>query len=107
MVLLGVLLHPCLNRGYRYQVTGIVDFLDDRKAGKLDQVHLAQRQFEKDFADGSAVADADVLAWRKDHDWGNVGPAANQSESPRGGTSLASRGSEAGYCGQKSEDLAA
>ena len=46
--------------------------------------------------------DADVLAWPKDHDWGNVGPAANRSESPTGGSSLAGWGTGVGYCGQVS-----
>ena len=62
VVLGALLLDPGLEGGDGYEVAGVVDFLDDGKAWELDEVNLAQREFEEDLADGPAVGDADVLA---------------------------------------------
>jgi hypothetical protein len=63
MMVFGVLLDPGFERGNGYKVAGVIDFLDDGEAWKLHEVDLAQRKLKEDFADGSAVGNADVLPW--------------------------------------------
>jgi hypothetical protein len=56
-----------------FEVVAVVDFLDDGKAWELDEVNVAEREFEEDSAGGSAVENADLLPCCVDHDSGSVG----------------------------------
>lgn len=54
-------------RRKRFEVAGVVDFLDYGKAWELDEVDIAEGEFEEDPADGSAVQNADLLPCCVDH----------------------------------------
>jgi hypothetical protein len=56
------------------EVPAVVDFFDDGKAGELDEVDLAEGELEEDFADGSAMHDADLLACGVGHNSGKTRP---------------------------------
>ena len=69
--------------GDGFEVAAVVDFLDDGEAWELDEVDLAEREFEEDSADGSAVHDADLLPCCVDHDVReSLGLWINRLESP-------------------------
>jgi hypothetical protein len=78
----GGLREPGVRGRVEFKVAGVVDFLDDGEAWELDEVDLAQRQFEKDSSHRSAGLDADELAGCVDHDSGSLGLGEDRSESP-------------------------
>jgi hypothetical protein len=58
--------------GGGFEVAAVVDFFDDGKTWELDEVDVAEREFEEDSAGGSAVHDADLLPCCVDHDCGKA-----------------------------------
>jgi hypothetical protein len=74
---------PGIDGRVELEIACVVDLLDHGKAWELDEVDLAQRQFEKDSSDRTVGFDADLLACCVDHDSGSVGSRRNRSESPK------------------------
>ena len=66
----------------RLEIAAVIDFLDDRKTWELDEIDIAEREFEEDPADGSAVQNADLLPCCVDHDAGKAMPGRVQVEIP-------------------------
>jgi hypothetical protein len=55
-----------------FEVAAVVDLLDDGKAWELDEVDVAEWEFEEDSACGSAMENADLLPCCVDHDCGTA-----------------------------------
>jgi hypothetical protein len=66
----------------RLQIAAVVDLLNDRKPWKLDEVDIAEREFEEDPAHGPAVQNADLLPCSVDHTVGKARPGKGRPGIP-------------------------
>lgn len=64
--------------GKGLEIAAVVDLLHYGKTWELDEVDIAQREFEEDPADGSTVQNAHLLPCCVDHTAGKARPAERQ-----------------------------
>lgn len=66
------------SHAHRLKIAAVINLLDDWKAWELNEVDIAEREFEEDSAGGSAVHNADLLPCCVDHDAGKAMPGNEQ-----------------------------